>query len=158
MSQQARTQALSDFKTGVTTLLVATDVAARGLDIPKVELVINQTFPLTIEDYIHRIGRTGRAGRKGKAITFFTAEDSARAGELQRVLREGGMEIPEALKAFGGTIKKKVHATYGAHYNEELAGAWLSSLGGCELTPRCRQEGDEDHLRLSSLTLSSRVG
>jgi ATP-dependent RNA helicase DBP3 len=123
MSQGARTQALSDFKTGKTTLLVATDVAARGLDIPKVELVINQTFPLTIEDYIHRIGRTGRAGRKGRAITFFTEHDKAHAGELQRVLREGNMEIPEQLKAFGGTIKKKTHAVYGAHYDESLAGA-----------------------------------
>ena len=108
---------------------MATDVAARGLDLPKVELVINVTFPLTIEvcnwlywnlristltmsgeqDYIHRIGRTGRAGRKGKAISFFTAEDKAHAGELQRVLREAGMEIPQALKDFGGTIKKKSH-------------------------------------------------
>ena len=122
MSQIARTQSLHDFKTGATTLLVATDVAARGLDIPKVELVINCTFPLTIEDYIHRIGRTGRAGRQGRAITFFTSEDKAHAGELQKVLREANMEIPEGLKAFGGTIKKKTHPTFGAFYDESLAG------------------------------------
>ncbi len=59
LSQSARMEALHNFKTGTTGLLVATDVAARGLDIPNVAAVINYTFPLTIEDYIHRIGRTG---------------------------------------------------------------------------------------------------
>lgn len=59
MNQNARMDALDNFKTGKTGLLVATDVAARGLDIPNVAAVINYTFPLTIEDYIHRIGRTG---------------------------------------------------------------------------------------------------
>ena len=61
MSQNARLEALQNFKTGKTGLLVATDVAARGLDIPNVAAVINYTFPLTIEDYIHRIGRTGES-------------------------------------------------------------------------------------------------
>lgn len=59
MSQKGRLEALASFKSGVSKVLVATDVAARGLDIPDVGLVINYTFPLTIEDYIHRIGRTG---------------------------------------------------------------------------------------------------
>ena len=59
MSQRGRLDALASFKTGESKVLVATDVAARGLDIPSVGLVINYTFPLTIEDYIHRIGRTG---------------------------------------------------------------------------------------------------
>ena len=59
MTQEKRSKSLADFKEGKVQILVATDVAARGLDIPKVELVVNQTFPLTIEDYIHRIGRTG---------------------------------------------------------------------------------------------------
>jgi ATP-dependent RNA helicase DBP3 len=59
MTQNARLEALQNFKTGKIGLLVATDVAARGLDIPNVAAVINYTFPLTIEDYIHRIGRTG---------------------------------------------------------------------------------------------------
>jgi len=52
-------------------LLVATDVAARGLDIPDIDMVVNYTFPLTIEDFVHRTGRTGRAGKKGQAITFW---------------------------------------------------------------------------------------
>ena len=59
MSQVARMDTLENFKNGTTGLMVATDVAARGLDIPNVGAVINYTFPLTIEDYIHRIGRTG---------------------------------------------------------------------------------------------------
>lgn len=61
--QWERTQTLEQFKDGSMPLLVATDVAARGLDIPNVEYVINYTFPLKIEDYVHRIGRTGRAGK-----------------------------------------------------------------------------------------------
>jgi ATP-dependent RNA helicase DBP3 len=60
MLQSARMAALEKFKDGRTGLLVATDVAARGLDIPNVSMVINYTFPLTIEDYVHRIGRTGK--------------------------------------------------------------------------------------------------
>jgi ATP-dependent RNA helicase DBP3 len=75
LSQQQRTQALGQFKSGQCPLLIATDVAARGLDIPAVKLVINVTFPLTIEDYVHRIGRTGRAGADGMAHTFFTEID-----------------------------------------------------------------------------------
>merc|ERR1712183_722741 len=70
-SQEGRTQAVEEFKSGQVPLLVATDVAARGLDIPGVDYVINYSFPLTIEDYVHRIGRTGRAGRKGTSHTFF---------------------------------------------------------------------------------------
>ncbi|WAQ92793.1 hypothetical protein PtA15_17A275 [Puccinia triticina] len=118
MSQDKRTKSLDDFMTGKSTILVATDVAARGLDIPKVEFVINVTFPLTIEDYIHRIGRTGRAGRTGKSITFFTDEDKSHAGELMRVLKDAGQVVPEALKQWGGQIKKKTHAAYGDHWKE----------------------------------------
>ncbi|TIA94785.1 hypothetical protein E3P94_04062 [Wallemia ichthyophaga] len=118
LSQQQRMKALSDFKDGSVPLLVATDVAARGLDIPNVEVVINVTFPLTIEDYVHRIGRTGRGGAYGKSITFFTDEDKSHAGELMKVLREGGYEIPEGLKKYPAVIKKKDHGSYGAHFKE----------------------------------------
>lgn len=118
MSQDKRSQSLEDFKAGRATILVATDVAARGLDIPKVEVVINVTFPLTIEDYIHRIGRTGRAGRTGKSITFFTDEDKVHAGELMRVLKDANQVVPEDLKKFGGQIKKKTHAAYGDHWKD----------------------------------------
>jgi len=111
--QAARTQALSEFKDGTCQLMVATDVAARGLDIPDVELVINYTFPLTIEDYVHRIGRTGRAGKKGLSITFFQPSDKSHAGELQQVMKQAGQTPPETLMKFGSTIKKKEHKLYG---------------------------------------------
>ena len=65
IAQGQRTRAVEGFKSGAVPLLVATDVAARGLDIPDVEVVINYSFPLTTEDYVHRIGRTGRAGKEG---------------------------------------------------------------------------------------------
>ncbi|KAI0735958.1 P-loop containing nucleoside triphosphate hydrolase protein [Earliella scabrosa] len=121
MSQSARLEALQNFKTGATSLLVATDVAARGLDIPDVAAVINYTFPLTIEDYIHRIGRTGRGGKSGKSITFFTgdAHERALAGELARVLRESGFEA-EGLKKFPMTVKKKTHSAYGAFFRDDI--------------------------------------
>ena len=112
-SQDARTQALQQFKDGTCPLLVATDVAARGLDIPNVEIVINYTFPLTIEDYVHRIGRTGRAGKTGISFTFFQPGDKGHAGELQQVMKQAGQTPPEALMKFGSTIKKKEHKLYG---------------------------------------------
>jgi len=80
MTQPQRTASLEAFKSGKVPLLVATDVAARGLDIPAVKVVINVTFPLTVEDYVHRIGRTGRAGSDGLAITLFTDHDKAQSG------------------------------------------------------------------------------
>lgn len=80
LSQEQRTKSLEAFKSGRTPVLVATDVAARGLDIPAVKLVLNYTFPLTVDDYVHRIGRTGRAGKDGLAITFFTEHDKAHSG------------------------------------------------------------------------------
>lgn len=65
---------------------IATDVAARGLDIPDVEVVINYSFPLTTEDYVHRIGRTGRAGKKGVAHTFFMQENKVMLEKCLHVL------------------------------------------------------------------------
>jgi ATP-dependent RNA helicase DBP3 len=86
---------------------VATDVAARGLDIKNVDLVINYTFPLTVSDYVHRIGRTGRAGKKGVSITFFTINEKKLAGELCEVLKEAGQFIPPEIEKFGPTIEKR---------------------------------------------------
>ncbi|KAL3669035.1 hypothetical protein V7S43_006320 [Phytophthora oleae] len=113
-SQQQRSEAVEQFKSGEVPLLIATDVAARGLDIPGVEYVMNYSFPLTIEDYVHRIGRTGRGGNKGTAHTFFTANDKPRAGELVNLLRESNQEVPKDLTKFGTHVKKKEHKLYGA--------------------------------------------
>ncbi|KAI1495971.1 P-loop containing nucleoside triphosphate hydrolase protein [Biscogniauxia marginata] len=118
LRQEQRTRSLEAFKTGQTPVLVATDVAARGLDIPEVKLVINVTFPLTIEDYVHRIGRTGRAGKTGHAITLFTEHDKPHSGELINILKAAGQPVPEDLMKFGTTVKKKAHSTYGAFFKE----------------------------------------
>jgi superfamily II DNA/RNA helicase len=75
MTQSARLAALSDFKEGRVTILIASDVAARGLDIPSVSHVFNFDVPSNAEDYVHRIGRTGRAGRSGSAFTLAASED-----------------------------------------------------------------------------------
>ncbi|RSH77389.1 RNA-dependent ATPase [Apiotrichum porosum] len=120
MNQNDRFKALEAFKDGSVNVLVATDVAARGLDIPDVQLVINVTFPLTTEDFVHRCGRTGRAGKTGRAVTFFTGEahERALAGEFMRVLRDAGAEVPKEMDRFPNTIKKKEHGAYGSFYRE----------------------------------------
>ena len=119
MSQTDRIKSLEAFKSGKCTLLVATDVAARGLDIPNVRLVINLTFPLTAEDYVHRIGRTGRAGADGLAITLFTEQDKGLAGALVNVLKAANQPVPAELLKFGTTVKKKVDENYGNYGPKE---------------------------------------
>ena len=118
-NQRERTEAFNKFKDGSQPLLVATDVAARGLDIPNVEYVINYTFPLTIEDYVHRIGRTGRGGKKGIAHTLFTSFDKSHSGELVNVLNESNQEVPADLTKFGTHVKRKEHKLYGLHYKAD---------------------------------------
>lgn len=128
MSQSARIASLESFKSGSVSLLVATDVAARGLDIPEVKLVINVTFPLTAEDYVHRIGRTGRAGKDGLAITLFTEQDKPLAGALINVLKAAKQDVPDDLFKFGTTVKKKQHDSYGAFYREAEDGKTATKI------------------------------
>ena len=85
-SQNARNRALSDFKAGRVDVLVATDIAARGLDIEQLPLVVNYDLPLVAEDYVHRVGRTGRAGRAGRAVSLVSAEDRGLLRAIQRLL------------------------------------------------------------------------
>jgi len=135
MSQEARSKAIADFKATKKTPLIATDVASRGLDVQDVELVINYTFPLTIEDYVHRIGRTGRAGKKGLAVAFFcpdskgVQDERSHAGDLVKVLRDAGQKVPDDLEKIAQTsqgnkaTKKKAHPLFGAHFKtaEQMA-------------------------------------
>jgi len=85
-TQNQRQQALDGFRSGRYDLLVATDIAARGLDIASVSHVINYDMPGTVDDYIHRIGRTGRAERRGDALTLVTADDHDTVRDIERVL------------------------------------------------------------------------
>ncbi|MCX6147677.1 MAG: DEAD/DEAH box helicase [Candidatus Kapabacteria bacterium] len=92
-SQNARQLALKNFKSKITRVLVATDIAARGIDIDDLTHVINFELPNVAESYVHRIGRTGRAGAKGTAISFCDAEEKAYIKDIQKLI---GKEIPEA--------------------------------------------------------------
>ena len=85
-SQGERLAGLATFKSGVVKILVATDVASRGLDIPQVELVINSNVPASPKDYIHRVGRTARAGRGGMAITLMTQYDVDRVKQIEATI------------------------------------------------------------------------
>jgi ATP-dependent RNA helicase RhlE len=85
-SQGARTRVLDDFKAGRVRVLVATDIAARGLDIVHLPLVVNFDLPLVAEDYVHRIGRTGRAGQHGRAVSLVSASETGLLRQIQRVL------------------------------------------------------------------------
>ncbi|MCL1138460.1 DEAD/DEAH box helicase [Shewanella pneumatophori] len=86
LGQGAREQVLNDFKQGKIKALVATDVAARGLDIVELKVVVNYEIPFVAEDYVHRIGRTGRAGNTGKAITLYSEDDALLLEEVETVL------------------------------------------------------------------------
>jgi superfamily II DNA/RNA helicase len=86
LSQANRERALNAFRSGESPILVATDVAARGLDIDDIDLVINFDPPMTAEDYVHRIGRTGRAEKAGKAVTFVGELDGKRAADIEKLL------------------------------------------------------------------------
>ncbi|KAG2144585.1 P-loop containing nucleoside triphosphate hydrolase protein [Suillus clintonianus] len=108
-SQREREMALQTFRTGRTPILVATAVAARGLDIPNVTHVINYDLPSDIDDYVHRIGRTGRAGNTGVSTAFFNRGNKNIVRDLLELLREANQEIPAWLESvvhettFGGS-------------------------------------------------------
>jgi len=97
--QRQREDALRTFKSGETPVLVATNVAARGLDIPDVSHVINMEMPKDIDEYVHRIGRTGRCGNKGKATSFFDADrDADMATALVTILANANQPVPDFLR------------------------------------------------------------
>lgn len=95
-SQGARTRALADFKKGQLQVLVATDIAARGLDIEQLPHVVNYELPNVAEDYVHRIGRTGRAGREGQAISLVCNEELKQLKDIERLIRR---KIPQQVIA-----------------------------------------------------------
>ncbi|KAK0403526.1 hypothetical protein QR680_016974 [Steinernema hermaphroditum] len=111
IDQFDRDSAILDFKSGKQKLLVATSVAARGLDVKKLILVVNYDCPNHYEDYVHRVGRTGRAGQKGFAYTFILPEGQERmAGEVCRAFETAGVEPPVEIKENWENFKKQMAA------------------------------------------------
>ncbi|XP_024888360.1 ATP-dependent RNA helicase vasa isoform X1 [Temnothorax curvispinosus] len=101
--QREREEALSEFKRGKMKILVATAVAARGLDIKNVSHVINFDMPKAIDEYVHRIGRTGRVGNRGKATSFFdSSTDMGLTDDLVKILKQAGQPVPDWLESGGG--------------------------------------------------------
>lgn len=110
MPQRKRESVMDDFRDGETDLLIATDVAARGLDIDDISYVINYDMPEQVDTYIHRIGRTGRAGKRGTAVSFVTAQEEylVHEFELRTGIKMERRDVPEAEEGTKDTIRKVV--------------------------------------------------
>jgi len=127
-SQSDRDNTLRAFRSGHVNVLVATDVAARGLDVDGIKWVINYDYPNSSEDYIHRIGRTGRRDMTGTAYTFFTEEDVGKAKDLVAVLLEAKQEVSAELMEMAsrsgfGQSKKQFKSFGGNPYKRNFGGA-----------------------------------
>lgn len=120
MSQNSRQAAMKGFRDGSLQILVATDIASRGIDVASISHVINYDIPDTVEAYIHRIGRTGRAAKEGEAFTLITAEDAEEVKAIEQVLNKTiprrelsdfDYNVPEPVRALGSaaTFKKPQH-------------------------------------------------
>ncbi|SPO02904.1 probable ATP-dependent RNA helicase dbp2 [Cephalotrichum gorgonifer] len=119
--QNERDWVLDQFKTGKSPIMVATDVASRGIDVRNITHVLNYDYPNNSEDYIHRIGRTGRAGATGTAITFFTTDNSKQARDLVNVLTEAKQQIDPRLVEM---------TRYGGGGGGGRYGGWRGGRGG----------------------------
>jgi len=104
-SQDERTAVMREFKTGIHHILIATDITARGIDIPDVHYVVNYDLPEQAENYVHRVGRTGRGTQKGEAISFCSKEEKSRLDEIQGFLEKQIAVIPLGKKDYAFTLK-----------------------------------------------------
>ena len=110
---------MRDFAKNKRTILVATSVAARGLDIPKVQHVINYDLPSTVDEYVHRIGRTGRVGNAGKATSFYDSDatlDQTLTRPLVKILTQAQQKVPEWLRREGEIAVGRSLAAYGGGF------------------------------------------
>ncbi|XP_046585574.1 probable ATP-dependent RNA helicase DDX4 isoform X6 [Haliotis rubra] len=133
--QREREEALRDFKKGTAPILIATSVAARGLDIPEVKHVVNYDLPSSIDEYVHRIGRTGRCGNLGKATSFYSHDsDSALVKSLVRILTEAHQIVPEWLSDYSltsdGVIDSAVHGLSSQYGGKDIRRGKFNSGGG----------------------------
>ncbi|XP_055876786.1 probable ATP-dependent RNA helicase DDX46 isoform X2 [Biomphalaria glabrata] len=110
IDQYDRDSIIQDFKSGTIKLMVATSVAARGLDVKQLILVVNFDCPNHYEDYVHRCGRTGRAGNKGFAYTFITSEQGKYAGDIIKALELSGQPVPEEVQKLWDAYKEEAKA------------------------------------------------
>lgn len=153
MSQHQRDVAMGRFRNGSTNILIATDVAARGIDVDNVEAVINYDIPQDIEYYVHRIGRTGRAGRTGRSFTFASARELPRIREIERICRTTIEEkkLPGAAKVLKAKADKYIDQAWEQHGHEdiELMKSFLQ---------RKMDEEDCDALELAAVMLKLQVG
>ncbi|KAG9508958.1 putative ATP-dependent RNA helicase DDX43, partial [Fragariocoptes setiger] len=137
-----REQALEDIKTGAVKIIVATDVASRGLDIDDITHILNYDFPTNAEEYVHRVGRTGRAGRKGKSTTFFTREDWKHAKELIDILGRTEQSVPEELQRMAERFREWKERKDA----EDHAASSMGSGGGRPRGSGCFNCGQEGHM------------
>jgi ATP-dependent RNA helicase DDX46/PRP5 len=123
-----RDEAIQNFKQGVFPIMIATSVAARGLDVKQLKMVVNFDCPNHNEDYVHRCGRTGRAGNTGTAVTFVMPDQDRFAAFLVKSLTESKQEIPEELKALADKFNKKVEAGETKKYGGGFGGKGIERL------------------------------
>ncbi|KAE8147410.1 Pre-mRNA-processing ATP-dependent RNA helicase prp5 [Aspergillus avenaceus] len=133
-----RDSTIEDFKAGIFPVLIATSVAARGLDVKQLKLVVNYDAPNHLEDYVHRAGRTGRAGNTGTAVTFLTEEQERYSVDIAKALKQSGQSVPEPVQKMVDAFLEKVRA------GKEKASA--SGFGGKGLE-RLDQERDAARMR-----------
>ena len=133
-SQGQRVRALDDFKAGRAAILVATEIAARGLDIDGLPHVVNFELPMVAQDYVHRIGRTGRAGMEGDAVSLVCVDEAQLLREIEAVLRQPiprevvpGFEVDRSLRA--EPIRQRSHGVHGSSGFGQGAGARRGSGG-----------------------------
>ena len=144
-----RDSTISDFKNGVCPVLVATSVAARGLDVKQLKLVVNYDAPNHLEDYVHRAGRTGRAGNTGTAVTFVTGEQENCAPGIAKALEQSGQPVPERLAEMRKAWREKVK-TGKAKDQSGFGGKGLEKLDKDREAARMRErkthkaEGDDE--------------
>jgi len=120
-TQAQRKNALAAFKSGDIRILVATDIAARGIDVSEIAHVINYDLPMVAEDYIHRIGRTARAGTSGQALSLITPEDRQGWKDICRHLSKSGSNIPEVTRSIAPSAPPKTHTGNSAYAAERQA-------------------------------------